>query len=168
MIIINTKSGEYFVNDKEVINLHHDADENYVTYTRSADNNRYLINNVMAVTYISDTMQANLTFNGKELERIYADNADKKAKIDELEKRLHHVGIENENNKIRLEDVKEKADNLLANNQKLQHTNGDLTTLMNIVIEELESYAADANSEHLKKIYSDALGVKSKIDHPEK
>ena len=168
MIIINTKSGEHFVNDKEVINLHHDADENYVTYTRSADNNRYRINNVMAVTYISDTMQANLTFNGKELERIYADNADKEAKIDELEKRLHHVGIENENNKIRLENANENADNLLANNQKLQHTNGDLTTLMNIVINELESYGADANPEHLKKIYSDALGVKSKIDHPEK
>lgn len=168
MIVINTKSGESFINDKEVINLHHDADENYVTYTRSADNNRYRINDVMAVTYISDTMQANLTFNGKELEQIYADNADKKAKIDELEKRLHHVGIENENNKIRLEDAKEKADNLLANNQKLQHTNGGLTTLMNIVINELENYGIDANPERLKKIYSDALGVKSKIDHPEK
>lgn len=168
MIIINTKSGEHFVNDKEVIDLYHDVDESYVKYTSRADNNRFRLNNVMAVTYISDTMQANLTFNGKELERIYADNADKKAKIDELEKRLHHVGIENENNKIRLENANENADNLLANNQKLQHTNGDLTTLMNIVINELESYAADANPEHLKKIYSEALGVKSKIDHPEK
>ena len=168
MIIINTKSGEHFVNDKEVINLYHDVDESYVKYTSRADNNRFRINDVMAVTYISDTMQANLTFNGKELERIYADNADKKAKIDELEKRLHHVGIENENNKIRLENANENADNLLANNQKLQHTNGDLMALMSIVINELESYGADANPEHLKKIYSDALGVKSKINHPEK
>ena len=168
MIIINTKSGEHFVNDKEVINLHHDADENYVTYTRSADNNRYRINDVMAVTYISDTMQANLTFNGKELERIYADNADKNEKINELEKRLHVVAAEYEMDKTRLEDAKKEADNLLANNQKLQDTNGTLTTLMNIVINELESYAADANPERLKKIYSDALGVKSKIDHPEK
>lgn len=168
MIIINTKSGEHFVNDKEVINLYHDVDESYVKYTRRADKNRFRINDVMAVTYISDTMQANLTFNGKELELIYADNADKEAKIDELEKRLHDVENENERNKIRLENANEKADNLLANNQKLQHTNGDLTTLMNIVINELESYGADANPEHLKKIYSDALGVKSKINHPEK
>jgi hypothetical protein len=115
MIVINTKSGEHFVNDKEVINLHHDVDESYVKYTSRADNNRYRINDVMAVTYISDTMQANLTFNGKELERIYADNADKKAKIDELEKRLHAAVIENENNKIRLENANENADNLLAN-----------------------------------------------------
>ena len=168
MIIINTKSGEHFVNDKEVIDLYHDVDESYVKYTSRADNNRFRLNNVMAVTYISDTMQANLTFNGKELEILYKDNADKEAKIDELEKRLHHVGIENENNKIRLENANENADNLLANNQKLQHTNGDLTTLMNIVINELENYGIDANPERLKKIYSDALGVKSKIDHPEK
>lgn len=168
MIIINTKSGESFINDKEVISLYHDVDESYVKYTRRADKNRFRINDVMAVTYISDTMQANLTFNGKELELIYADNADKEAKIDELEKRLHDVENENERNKIRLENANEKADNLLANNQKLQHTNGDLTTLMNIVINELESYGADANPEHLKKIYSDALGVKSKINHPEK
>lgn len=167
MIIINTKSGEHFVNDKEVIDLYHDVDESYVKYTSRADNNRFRLNNVMAVTYISDTMQANLTFNGKELERIYADNADKKAKIDELEKRLHVVAAEYEMDKTRLEDAKKDADNLLANNQKLQDTNGILTTLMNIVIEELESYAADANSEHLKKIYSDALGVKGVIKHPE-
>ena len=168
MIVINTKSGEHFVNDKEVINLYHDVDENYVKYTRRTDNNCLRINDAMAVTYISDTMQANLTFNGKELERIYADNADKKAKIDELEKRLHVVAAEYEMDKTRLEDAKKEADNLLANNQKLQHTNGDLMTLMNIVINELENYGIDANPERLKKIYSDALGVKSKIDHPEK
>lgn len=163
MIIINTKSGEHFVNDKEVIDLYHDVDESYVKYTSRADNNRFRLNNVMAVTYISDTMQANLTFNGKELERIYADNADKENKINELEKRLHVVAAEYEMDKTRLEDAKKEADNLLANNQKLQDINGTITTVMDIVLEELERYDADANLKHLKKIYSDILGVKSVI-----
>lgn len=163
MIIINTNFGERFVNDKEVIDLYHDADENYVTYTSRADNNCIRINNVMAVTYISDTMQANLTFNGKELERIYADNADKENKIHELEKRLHVAETENETDKTRLEDAKKEADNLLANNQKLQDINGTITTVMDIVLEELERYEEDANLKHLKKIYTDIIGVKSVI-----
>ena len=117
----------------------------------------------MAVTYISDTMQANITFNGKEIERIYADNADKENKIHELEKRLHVAEIENETDKTRLEDAKKEADNLLANNQKLQDINGTITTVMDIVLEELEKYEADGNLKHLKKIYTDILGVKSVI-----
>ena len=168
MIIINTKSGEHFVNDKEVIDLYHDVDESYVKYTSRADNNRFRLNNVMAVTYISDTMQANLTFNGKELERIYADNADKKAKIDELEKRLHVVAAEYEMDKTRLEDAKKEADNLLANNQKLQHTNGELMRLVNTVIDELDTRDIDGSSEHLRKIYSAAFRIKKAIEHPEK
>ena len=168
MIIINTKSGEHFVNDKEVIDLYHDVDESYVKYTSRADNNRFRLNNVMAVTYISDTMQANLTFNGKELKRIYADNADKKAKIDELEKRLHVVAAEYEMDKTRLEDAKKEADNLLANNQKLQHTNGELMRLVNTVIDELDTRDIDGSSEHLRKIYSAAFRIKKAIEHPEK
>lgn len=160
MIIINTNFGERFVNDKEVIDLYHDVDESYVTYTSRADNNHFRINNVMAVTYISDTMQANLTFNGKELERIYADNADKENKINELEKRLHVVAAEYEMDKTRLEDAKKEADNLLAN---IQDINGTITTVMDIVLEELERYEADGNLKHLKKIYTDILGVKSAI-----
>ena len=168
MIIINTKSGEHFVNDKEVIDLYHDVDESYVKYTSRADNNRFRLNNVMAVTYISDTMQANLTFNGKELERIYADNADKNEKINELEKRLHVVAAEYEMDKTRLEDAKKEADNLLANNQKLQHTNGELMRLVNTVIDELDTRDIDGSSEHLRKIYSAAFRIKKAIEHPEK
>lgn len=163
MIIINTKSGEHFVNDKEVINLYHDVDESYVKYTRSTDNNCLRINDVMAVNFISDTMQANLTFNGKEIDRIYADNADKEEKINELEKRLHVVAAEYEMDKTRLEDAKKEADNLLANNQKLQNTNGTITTVMDIVLEELERYEADGNLKHIRKIYTNILGVKSVI-----
>lgn len=167
MIIIITKSGEHFVNDKEVINLYHDIDESYVKYTSRADNNRFRINNVMEVTYISDTIQANLTFNGKEFERIYADNADQKEKINELEKRLHDAITESEINKTNLEDAQISIKRLTATIQKLRHTNGELMRLVNTVIDELDTRDIDSSSEHLRKIYSAAFRIKKAIEHPE-
>ena len=68
MIIIKTKNGDKFVNDKEIIELSHDKEKSTVTYSIRGGFNKF--KDVEAILYTNDAQPTSWHDEGSEVQRL--------------------------------------------------------------------------------------------------
>ena len=88
MIIVKTKNGDHFINDKAVIKVEHNKER--ATVTCFADKGIYsYMENVEQVVYTSDAQQVEWKDEGSEIQRLKADLEKEQKKFSQL---LEHFG----------------------------------------------------------------------------
>lgn len=83
MIIIKTKTGDIFVNDKEILHGIHNKPQGEFTIYIPNDGGVYTYDNVELVRYVSDAQAVDIVDKGSELEAV----AEKLAKAEEANER---------------------------------------------------------------------------------
>jgi uncharacterized protein YdcH (DUF465 family) len=85
MILVITKGGNEYINDKLVISVSHDRKLKKV-YVESPDHNPHTIHDVEQIRYYSDTTQITIEEDGSEVKKLKDQLKAKDAKFDELHK----------------------------------------------------------------------------------
>jgi hypothetical protein len=85
MILVITKGGNEYINDKLVISVSHDRKLKKV-YVESPDHNTHTIHDVEQIRYYSDTTQITIDEDGSEVKKLKDQLKAKDAKFDELRK----------------------------------------------------------------------------------
>ena len=95
MIIVKTKNGDHFINDKAVIKVEHNKDR--ATVTCYADNGIYsYMENVEQVVYISDAQPVEWKDEGSELETLKKQLKDISQLVDQYRKKeTENIILEN-------------------------------------------------------------------------
>ena len=96
MILVITKGGNEYINDKLVISVAHERKLKKV-YVESPDHKTHVIHDVEQIRYYSDTTQITIEEDGSEVKKLKDQLKEKDAKYDELHKytdRMRAINIE--------------------------------------------------------------------------
>lgn len=107
MIIVKTKNGDSFINDKAVTIVEHNKEKATVRFICDKTGNTGNIYNVECVIYNNESQPISLEENGSEIERL-------KAKLDEYQEFIYKARDEQFKMLKLRDDLKELYANLLA------------------------------------------------------
>jgi hypothetical protein len=107
MIIVKTKNGNCFINDKDVTIVEHNKEKATVSYFCDETGNTGYINDVESIIYNNESQPISWQENGSEIERL-------KAKLDEYQEFIYKARDEQFKMLKLRDDLKELCANLLA------------------------------------------------------
>lgn len=111
MIIVKTKNGDRFINDKAITIVEHDKEKAIVKFICDETGNTGYINDVESIIYNNESQPISWQENGSEIERL-------KAKLDEYQEFIHKARDE----QFHMLKLRDELKELCANLLKLKET----------------------------------------------